>query len=196
MMRRTLSGIPVSPSNRPAVVVLLIFGVLWTGISAVIALFTWLFGMPLLFLTFPVLFMLIGAVMVAWCCLALFTGAKFGTLDFTVSKQSLRPGDELSVRYALPFRAGMTVERVVIRLVRRERAMFRRESNTVAALDDHVEQEVEHAGRRYQAGETASGDAMASRPPARLRSPMAAPWPSPTRRPSAGGTGFLTDPAQ
>lgn len=160
-----------SPSGAIGKYFLLIFGVLWTGISCCVtipvlggvglSLESFLESGPIAVLSvvgFPLAFtgcfVVIGLAFIAAGLRPLIAGTKVSKPEVAVSNSTLRSGDEFTLDYQQMFKSGTDVERITIQLILREWARYRRGTDTVTVTHDHVVQAFETPARHFEGGES------------------------------------------
>ncbi|MBM4425099.1 MAG: hypothetical protein FJ030_17255 [Chloroflexi bacterium] len=148
---------------------ILLFGLLWTGISCVTML-PIAGGMlaassssddpasMLMSLAFPLAFggcfVAVGLAFIIGGLRPIIAGARVSKPEVAVSNSTLRSGEEFTLDYQQMFKAGTDVERITIQLILRESATYRRGTDTVTVTHDHIVQSFETPARHFEGGET------------------------------------------
>lgn len=139
----------------------LLFGGFFTLIASFIFFGSWSVNAPWYFLAFTGVFLAFGLGMIGnalWILLVkpMLTGMAFGPASASLSSYELRLGDNLSVQYEQAALRAAQVRRVLIQLVLREHATYRRGTNTYTAYFDRVVAQHEGAGRPLARGDVLS----------------------------------------
>lgn len=108
----------------------------------------------LLSLAFSLPFLAIGLALLGWAALPLIAGAKVSRPEVSVSSTTLRVGEPFTLTYQQSFKSGADVGRILMQLIFRERATYRRGTDTVTVTHDWLMQQFETPPRRFEAGET------------------------------------------
>lgn len=161
-----------SPAGAISKYILLIFGVLWTGISCCVTIpiavgigssVTSFNNDPvsaLMSVGFPLVFtgcfVVIGLAFIVAGIRPIIAGTKVSKPEVAVSNSTLRSGEDFTLDYQQTFKSGTDVERITIQLILREWARYRRGTDTVTVTHDHVIQAFETPARRFEGGETFS----------------------------------------
>jgi hypothetical protein len=102
---------------------------------------------------FGLAFFVVGAVMMVAGVRVLMARARVTAPEVTLSTQSPRVGDVVTLSYRQTFRAATDVQGIRFQLILRERATYRRGTDTVTVRHDNLAQEYQIASRRFAAGE-------------------------------------------
>ena len=124
---------------------LLIFAVIWNGISwgiGSVIFFTGDDNTPLFAKLIVGLFMLIGLAIVAGAIKMALARSKLHPPQVTLSVQPLRVGEPFSGRFLQQAKGRARIDRVKLQLICRERATYRRGTNTHTATHDAYTEEV------------------------------------------------------
>jgi hypothetical protein len=134
------------------------FGLFWTGFSVIWVSFAWFMGAPWPFLLFGSVFVLVGLGMLGrslWTGLIrpVAVGHYFGPSELALSDEPLRVGQAFTLRYRQKIHREVQFRRVVIQLVLRETATYRRGTDTYTVHHDHVIDEQVGEGRHLYAND-------------------------------------------
>ena len=135
----------------------LIFGTIFTSISLFIFSMLWFVQAPWFAFLFVSIFVVFGVGMLGtglWGLVVkpMMVGIAFGPPSAMLSLYRLRPGDSVTVRYDQSARRSVDVRRVLVQLILRERATYRRGTNTYTAIHDNVIDQRESPGRQVARG--------------------------------------------
>ncbi len=156
-----------SPGSKVGRYFFLLFGGLWTGISCCVT--AGIVG-PLAFsfnsenplgslaeMAFPAIFMsiflLVGFIFLAVGILPLIARTRVDPPQVVISNSNLRSGEEFSLGYQQTFKSAVDVEKLIVQLLLRESATYRRGTDTVTVTHDHVLQNFEEPPRHFDAGQ-------------------------------------------
>ncbi|MFQ5577922.1 MAG: hypothetical protein ACE5G8_13140 [Anaerolineae bacterium] len=145
----TQSLLATNKPGRPLVAVGLIFiglTICW-DVVAITA------GAPRYVILFSLPFVLVGLGIAVWGGLQMMAASRVGTPEVTFSNQTPRVGERFSFNCRQTFSKQANIERILIQLLMRESATYRRGTNTYTVTHDQVIREFEHPGRGYNAGE-------------------------------------------
>lgn len=134
-----------SPGSNVGRYFFLLFGGLWTGISCCVA--AGIIG-PLAFsfdpnnllgtvgeIAFPVIFMgifiLVGVIFLAVGILPLIARTRIDPPQVVISNSNLRSGEEFSLGYQQNFKSAVDIEKLVVQLLLRESATYRRGTDKI-----------------------------------------------------------------
>lgn len=136
---------------------MLIFGIIFSSIAILVLIASLSFGAPWYFLLFDVPFLVAGFGMMgtgAWGLIfkPMMVGVAFGPPSAALSATQLRLGEPLSVQYEQAARRSLDVRRVLIQLVLREQATYRRGTNSHTVVRDNVMDQHEGLGRQLARG--------------------------------------------
>jgi hypothetical protein len=138
---------------------MLLFGIIWTLIALLIFFASWSLRAPWIFQLGTGVFVLFGLGMVAkgaWGVLLkpAIQARYVGPATAQLSRERLRPGDALTVRYEQPVRTEVEIGTLAMQMILREWAQYRRGTNTYTVFHDNIVDAYEEPGRRMQRGET------------------------------------------
>ena len=102
---------------------------------------------------FGLAFFVVGAIMLIAGSRVLVARTRVTAPEVTLSTQSPRVGDVVTLSYKQNFRSATDVQGIRFQLLLRERATYRRGTDTVTVRHDNVAQEYQLPGRRFSAGE-------------------------------------------
>ena len=102
---------------------------------------------------FTLAFLLVGLVMLGYGGRGLLARARVSRPEVALSTQTPRVGEVVTLTYRQTFRTGTDVQGIRFQLILRERATYRRGTDTVTALHDNIVQEYQLPGRRFDAGQ-------------------------------------------
>ena len=145
-----------------------LFGLVWTGFSLVWVSFAWFFGAPWFFVLFGCVFVAFGLAMLGWSIWTglirtVAVGHFFGPPEIALSDEPLRVGQAFRLSYRQPVRREVQLRRVLIQIVFRETAIYRRGTDTYTVYHHHVIEEYASEGRRLYAN-----DELAEQPSMRI----------------------------
>ena len=137
---------------------LLVFGVIFSSISVLILLVSLFVGAPWYFLLFDVPFLVAGFGMLgtgAWGLIVrpMLVGVAFGPPSAAISSYQLRLGERVTVKYEQSARRSLELRRVLIQLVLRESATYRRGTDSHTVVHDTVIDQHEGPGRQLARGD-------------------------------------------
>ncbi len=155
---------------------LLGFGLFWTGLTCVIAAPVVIFDLievdrlPVLLenpsrlvgvlagaagpLLFVGCFLSVGLACIILGLKPLLAGTRIAPPEVGVSNSTLRSGEAFTLTYQQLFKNAVDVEQITLQLVLRESATYRRGTDSVTVVYDHLIQSFETPARRFEAGET------------------------------------------
>lgn len=102
---------------------------------------------------FGLAFFVVGAVMLVAGARVLVARTRVTPPEVTLSTQTPRVGDVVTLSYRQNFRSSTDVQGIRFQLLLRERATYRRGTDTVTVRHDNVVQEYQLPGRRFNSGE-------------------------------------------
>jgi hypothetical protein len=102
---------------------------------------------------FGLAFFVVGAVMMVAGIRVLLARARVTRAEVALSTQTPRVGEVVTLTYKQTFRTATDVQGIRFQLILRERATYRRGTDTVTVRHDNVAQEYQIAGRRFASGE-------------------------------------------
>ena len=102
---------------------------------------------------FGLAFFIVGAVMMASGVFTLMARARVTRPEVALSTQAPRVGEVVTLSYQQNFRTATEVKGIRFQLILREKATYRRGTDTVTVTHDNVAQEFQVDGRRFEAGE-------------------------------------------
>ena len=102
---------------------------------------------------FGLAFFVVGAVMLTIGVRVLLARARVTRPEVALSTQAPRVGEVVSLSYKQNFKSATDVQGIRFQLLLREKATYRRGTDTVTVTHDNVAQEYQIAGRRFEAGE-------------------------------------------
>jgi hypothetical protein len=102
---------------------------------------------------FGLAFFVVGAVMLAAGVRVLMARSRVTRPEVALSTQTPRVGEVVTLSYQQTFRTATDVQGIRFQLILRERATYRRGTDTVTVRHDNVAQEYQIAGRRFAAGD-------------------------------------------
>ena len=97
-------------------------------------------------------FMLIGVVIIGYSVLTLYTRARVGKPEITVSSRLLCVGEPFSLSYVHTFPQAVRVDEIVVQLVFKETAVYQRGTDTRTVTHEEVIAEFQEPGRHFQPG--------------------------------------------
>jgi hypothetical protein len=135
----------------------LIFGAFFSIIAFVIFVFSWSVGAPWYFIVFTLPFLIFGLGMVGfglWSVVVkpMMVGVAFGPPSASLSSSQVRLGESISIQYEQAALRTLEVRRVLIQLVLREHATYRRGTDRRTTIRDNVIVQHESAGRTLERG--------------------------------------------
>lgn len=156
-----------SPGSSVGRYFFLLFGGLWTGISCCVgagiagpALINFDINNPFnnfMEVAFPVVFIGcfigVGLIFLVAGVMPLIARTRIEPPQVVISNSNLRSGEEFSLGYQQNFKSGVDVEKLVVQLLLRESATYRRGTDTVTVTHDHVLQNFEEPARHFDAGQ-------------------------------------------
>ena len=102
---------------------------------------------------FGLAFFVVGAIMLGVGARVLVARTRVTKPEVTLSTQSPRVGEVVTLSYKQNFRSATDVQGIRFQLLLRERATYRRGTDTVTVRHDNVAQEYTLPGRRFTSGE-------------------------------------------
>jgi hypothetical protein len=102
---------------------------------------------------FGLAFLVVGAVMLVAGARVFVARTRVTAPEVTLSTQSPQVGDVVTLSYKQNFRSGTDVQGIRFQLLLRERATYRRGTDTITVRHDNVAQEYQLPGRRFNSGE-------------------------------------------
>jgi energy-coupling factor transporter transmembrane protein EcfT len=135
----------------------LVIGGGFTAISLFMLIIMVIVKAPWFALLFVSLFLLFGLSMLGyglWTLMVkpMMVGMALGPASAALSTYQVRPGESISVQYEQAARRDLDVRQVLIQLVLRERAIYRRGTNTYTAIHNEVIEQYEGPGRAVARG--------------------------------------------
>lgn len=107
----------------------------------------------LCFVPFMIPFLAVGGWLVIRMLNPIAAKARLEQPELIVSKEQLRVGESFRVTYRQAFKAAADVEKVLIRFILKETAIYRRGTNTYTAVHNHNHFEQTYPGRHYNSGQ-------------------------------------------
>jgi hypothetical protein len=102
---------------------------------------------------FGLSFLLVGVIMTAAGGFGLLSRARLAPPQVSLSTQSPRVGEVVTLTYQQTFRAATDVQIIHMQLILRERATYQRGTETVTVHYDNVAQDYQMPGRHFNSGE-------------------------------------------
>ena len=135
----------------------LIFGAVFTAFATFFFLIAWSVNAPWYFLLFTLPFLAFGVGMVGYGLWTLLlkpslVGTAFGPPHASLSSMLVRLGESVTVQYEQAALRDLAVRQVLIQLVLREHATYRRGTNTYTVYRDNIFAQHEGAGRSVSRG--------------------------------------------
>jgi len=130
---------------------LLLFGLLWTGFSALFVI-VGLGNEDNSFAIIGSIFMLIGIGLMAFGAITYYTRFRIGKPEITISEQMLRVGQPFTVTFFHSFKSGVQIDGIRLELVFRETATYQQGTDTKTVTHNHIVAEFEEPGGHFQAG--------------------------------------------
>jgi hypothetical protein len=162
-----------SPGSNVGRWFFLLFGGLWTGISCCVG--AGIVGgmaseinisnpaemlenpgsfFDLLFPTFFIgIFVLVGLIFLVVGIIPMFARTRISAPEVSISNANLRSGESFALSYQQNFKSGVDVEKLMVQLLLRESATYRRGTDTVTVTHDHVLQTFEEPARHFDGGQ-------------------------------------------
>jgi hypothetical protein len=98
-------------------------------------------------------FFVVGAIMMVIGVRVLLARARLTRPEVALSTQTPRVGEVVSLSYKQNFKSATDVQGIRFQMVLREKAIYRRGTDTFTVTHDNVAQEYQIAGRHFDAGE-------------------------------------------
>ncbi len=108
---------------------------------------------PGFMLIFILPFIAIGLGLSGWGILQIYSESRVGSPEATISNDSLRAGENFTFTCQQIFKSGTTVDYILIQLIMKEKATYRRGTNTHTVTHTIVADEFKHLGRSFYSGE-------------------------------------------
>ncbi len=102
---------------------------------------------------FTLAFLAVGLGMLGFGVRGLLARARLTRPEVTLSTQTPRVGEVVTMTYRQTFRTGTEVQGIRFQLILRERATYRRGTDTVTVQHDNIVQEYQVPGRHFDAGQ-------------------------------------------
>ncbi|RME75126.1 MAG: hypothetical protein D6784_08560 [Chloroflexi bacterium] len=141
-----------------AQIFLIVFGLFFAGFAVVWMLMAWLSGGGIVFALFGIPFVVIGLVMIAIGAMQFVARARVGTPTITVSSDTLRVGERFTCHVEHTFKSNVNAGRILLQLVQRETARYRRGTDTYTVTHEDIAAEFDLPARAYRRGETLYDD--------------------------------------
>jgi hypothetical protein len=142
---------PARRSRNAGTTFFIIFGLIWTSISAVVFVFS-LSSEELFPIAFSGCFVLIGLGFLAWGGFAIYSRYRVGRPELTISNTTLRVGEAFTVDLYHSFKRAVQVEKMQVQLIFRETATYQQGTDTRTVIHNEVVEDFNLPGGHFQSG--------------------------------------------
>ncbi len=141
-------------SSRGGHITLIIFGLVFAGFAGMWTLLAWRGGAPFFALLFGLAFMTAGLILIGVGALQFIARSRIGTPNVAISPEMLRVGERFAFTLEHTFKSNVNVQRILVQLLQRESATYRRGTDTYTVTHEEVATEFEIPARPFRRGET------------------------------------------